>query len=89
MTFAEIGRAIAAAGHAVTPASYEEFRALLHDRKASRQDSRLHPLRAFFPERFALGSGPWPCTDTLAKLALLGVVRPAIDSEMIARYLRG
>ena len=84
MSFAAIGRAIAAAGHAVAPASYDEFRALLHDRK----DSQLHPLLAFFPERFALGSGPWPCADTLAQLAPLGVVRPAIDDAMIARYLR-
>jgi thioester reductase-like protein len=84
MSFAAIGRALAAAGHAVAPASYDEFRALLHGRK----DSRLHPLRAFFPERFALGSGPWPCAETLARLAPLGVTRPAIDDGVIARYLR-
>ena len=83
-SFAAIGRAIAAAGHPVRPASYDAFRAALRERK----DSRLHPLLAFFPERFALGSGPWLCAATLAALEPLGVVRPAIDDAVIARYLR-
>ncbi|MCX5745905.1 MAG: AMP-binding protein, partial [Proteobacteria bacterium] len=81
-TFAALGRALVAAGHAVAPASYETFRARLHDRK----DSRLHALGAFFPERFALGSGPWPCAATLAALVPLGVVRPAIDAAVLAVY---
>ncbi len=83
-SFAAIGRAFVAAGHALRPASYAEFRAAL----LAHPTSRLHALAAFFPERFALGMGPWPCAATLAALGSLGVVRPAIDAAILEVYAR-
>ena len=32
--------------------------------------------------------GPWPCAATLAALAPLGIVRPAIDAEILDVYAR-
>jgi thioester reductase-like protein len=84
-TYAALGRAMAAAGAPIRPAPYAELRAaLLADRK-----SRLHALAAFFPERFSLGMGPFPCRRTAAAVAALGVPRPRIDGEIIARYVAG
>ncbi len=82
-TYAALGRAMAAAGAPIRPVPYAEFRAaVLADRAC-----RLHALAAFFPERFSLGMGPWPCRRTTAALAALGVPRPRIDGEIIARYV--
>jgi thioester reductase-like protein len=82
-TYAALGRAMAAAGAPIRPAPYAEFRAaLLADRAC-----RLHALAAYFPERFSLGMGPWPCRRTTLALAALGVRRPRIDAAIIARYV--
>ncbi|HEU0031248.1 MAG TPA: thioester reductase domain-containing protein [Kofleriaceae bacterium] len=83
LSFAALGRALAAAGLAVEPVSYEQFRARL----AAHPGSRLAALAAFFPESFSLGMGPWPCTRTLARVAALGVVRPRIDDGYVARIV--
>ena len=83
MSFAAIGRAMAAAGHAVKPATYSEFREALMRAKTS----RLHALGAFFPETFNLGMGPFPCARSVADLDRLGVSRPKIDDAMIARMV--
>jgi fatty acid CoA ligase FadD9 len=79
LTFGALGRALAAAGLAVKPASYPEFRTAL----AAARSSRLHALAAFFPERWALGMGPFPCQRTTA---IVGEP-PRIDDAVIARYL--
>lgn len=81
--FGALGRAMVAAGVALAPATYDDFRAAL----LARPGSRLSALAAFFPPTFSLGMGPWPCARTLAALAPLGVVRPAIDDAIIARYV--
>ena len=81
-SFAALGRALVAAGHVVVPLDYAAFRARL----VQHSSSRLHPLLPFFPEAFSLGSGPYPCTATLAALAPLGVVRPPIDDTILAVY---
>lgn len=83
-SFAALGRAMAKAGAAVALAPYPTFRAALLGAKGS----RLHPLAAFFPEEFSLGMGPWPCAETLAALDEVGVARPAIDDEYLARLTR-
>lgn len=80
-TFAAIGKALAAAGHAVEPVTYDEFRARL-----GAKATRLTPLAAFFPPRFSLGTGPWGRSDTLAALAALGVEPPAIDDDVLRVY---
>lgn len=82
-SFAAIGRALAAAGHAVRPASYAEFR----DALAKAKTSRLHALSAFFPETFNLGMGPFPCERSVERLGSLGVVRPEIDDAYLARVI--
>jgi len=79
LSFAAIGRALAR-DRPIRPATYEDFRAALAHSKG-----RLHALAAFFPERFDLGMGPWPCSRTLSALAALGVAPPPIDDAMIAR----
>jgi fatty acid CoA ligase FadD9 len=81
--FGALGRAMIAAGVALAPATYPEFRAALH----AKRTSHLHALAAFFPETFSLGMGPWPCDITLAALAELGVARPRIDEAIVARYV--
>ncbi len=83
MTYAALGRALALAGVNTVPATYDAFRAALLAHKTS----RLHALAAFFPERFSLGMGPWPCANSVAALAALDVHRPRIDDALIARYV--
>ncbi len=83
LSFAAVGRAMAAAGCSVRPASYAEFRDALSRAKGS----RLHALSAFFPESFNLGMGPYPCARSVEELGRLGVFRPAIDDAMIARVV--
>lgn len=83
LTYAALGRALVAAGVAAKPVTYDAFRAALH----AATTSRLHALAAFFPPAFSLGMGPWPCRDSLAVLATLGVERPRIDAALIARYV--
>jgi nucleoside-diphosphate-sugar epimerase len=84
MTYAELGAAIAEAGIACSPADYATFRAVAVQPK----ESPLRPLTAYFPEYgFALGSGPWPCAATRARLAALSVRCPAVDTPLVARYL--
>ena len=83
-TYRALGQALASAGLAVAPASYEVFRAAL-ERAPS---SRLAGLAAFFPAGgFGLGMGPWPCARTVKRLASLGVPRPVIDAGLIGRYV--
>lgn len=53
MSFRAPGRSLVAAGLPLVPSTYADFRAALHDHRAS----RLHALAAFFPEKFALGMG--------------------------------
>lgn len=84
MTFTALGRALAALGPCEL-VDYETFRA----RAALDRDSPLRPLGAFFGPVFSLGSGPWPSRATRAWLAERGVVCPAIDDAIIARYVRG
>jgi len=81
--FGALGRALAAAGLAVEPATYAQFRAAL----VQHRTCRLHALAAFFPEAFSLGMGPWPCARTVSALAELGIQRPRIDDAVIARYV--
>lgn len=84
MTYAELGGALVEAGAACAPADYPTFRALA----VQPRDSPLRPLAAYFPESgFALGSGPWPCDATRARLASLGVRCPVVDAPLVARYL--
>lgn len=83
MSFRALGRSLVAAGLPLLPSTYADFRAALHDHRAS----RLHALAVFFPENFALGMGPWPCEATLAALAPFPVKRPAIDDAIIATYV--
>ncbi len=82
-SFAAIGRALVAAGCAVRPASYAEFR----DALAKAKTSRLHALSAFLPETFNLGMGPFPCERSVGKVATLGVARPKIDDAYLARLI--
>lgn len=82
-SFAAIGRALVAAGRAVRPATYAEFR----DALAKAKTSRLHALSAFLPETFNLGMGPFPCQRSVDKLATLGVTRPKIDDAYLARLV--
>ncbi|MBL8683046.1 MAG: thioester reductase domain-containing protein [Myxococcales bacterium] len=84
MTFTALGRSLAALGPCEL-VDYESFRG----RAALDRDSPLRPLAAFFGASFSLGSGPWPSRATRAWLAERGVVCPAIDDAMIARYVRG
>jgi fatty acid CoA ligase FadD9 len=81
MSFAALGRALAAAGVETRPAAYPDFRAAL----ARAKSSRLHPLLGFFPERMPLGMGPYPCERTDRAL---GIERPLIDDALIGRYVR-
>ena len=83
MTYAALGRALVAAGVRAEPATYEAFRAAL----LAKRTSWLHPLAAFFPARFSLGMGPWPCARSVETLAAQGVERPRIDDALIARYI--
>jgi len=83
MTYAALGRALVAAGLCAAPATYEAFRAAL----LANRTSRLHPLAAFFPARFSLGMGPWPCARSVETLAAQGIQRPRIDDALIARYV--
>jgi fatty acid CoA ligase FadD9 len=83
LSYAALGRALAAAGARVAPTPYAEFRAALLAAPAS----PLRALAAFFPERFSLGMGPVPCQRTDAALAALGVRRPRIDDAYVARVL--
>lgn len=86
MTYAELGGALVEAGAPCSPADYATFRSLAVQPK----DSPLRPLAAYFPESgFSLGTGPWPCSATRARLASLDVRCPAIDTPLIARYLAG
>lgn len=82
-TFGALGRALVAAGRAVRPASYAEFR----DALAKAKTSRLHALSAFLPESFQLGMGPFPCERSVERLAKLGVARPKIDDAYLARLI--
>lgn len=83
-TYRALGRALRAAGVAVEPASYAEFRAAL----ARSGASRLAALLAFFPSaRFTLGMGPWPHARTAARLEALGVRAPVVEERLIGRYL--
>jgi hypothetical protein len=83
-SYAEIGRAMSAAGVRAQPASHASFRAAL----LASSRNRLWPLAAFFPETgFAMRMGPWPAQRTLQSLADLGVEAPHIDAAIIAHYL--
>ncbi len=85
MSYARLGRALVAAGVTARPAPYERFRAAL----VAAPSSRLAALGPYFPAAgFALRSGPWPCTRTVATLTALGVTRPPVDDALIARYVR-
>jgi fatty acid CoA ligase FadD9 len=82
-SYAELGRALVAAGLPLRPASYAEFRLAL----LAARTSRLRPLAAFFPETCSLAMGPWPCAASVALVAGLGVSRPQIDAALVARYV--
>ncbi len=82
LSHAGLGRALVAAGAPLVPSSYPDFRAAL----TRAPGSRLAPLASFFPARFGLAMGPWPCARTVAVLAGLGVQRPRIDDALIAIY---
>jgi thioester reductase-like protein len=86
MSYAELGGALTLAGSPCSPVDYSTFRAAA----VQPRDSPLRPLAAYFPESgFALGSGPWPCAATRARLASLSVRCPVIDAPIVARYLAG
>lgn len=86
MTYAELGRALVEAGRMGSPVDYATFRA----EAVQPKDSPLRPLAAYFPESgFALGTGPWPCHKTRARLDFLSVRCPVIDAPLVARYLAG
>jgi thioester reductase-like protein len=80
-SFAAAGKAVA--GSAPRGLDYEAFRraAVLPP------ESPLRALASYFPPgHFGLGSGPWPDAKTRTWLALRGVVCPAVDAEVLARY---
>lgn len=80
-SFATAGRAVA--GSAPRGLDYEAFR----KEAVLPRKSPLRALASYFPAgHFGLGSGPWPDAKTRTWLGLRGVVCPAVDDEVLARY---
>jgi fatty acid CoA ligase FadD9 len=90
MTYAELGRALGAAGVRAAPVDYATFRGALLSRGNTRgaRGDALRALGGYFPEEgFSLGMGPWPSARTRARLASLGVCCPRIDVPLVGRVV--
>ncbi len=84
MSYAELGRAMVAAGVTMAPSDYASFRRAL----VAGGDEGLGALGAYFPEAgFGLAMGPWPSRRSQERLAALGVQAPVIDRAIIGRYV--
>ena len=86
LTFAAIGRELAALGVRCELVDHARFR----ERAVLPAESPLRPLAGFIPEAgFFLGSGPWPDAKSRAWLEARGVSCPIVDRALLARALRG
>ena len=83
LCYAALGRALRAAGVCARPASHSECMAALR----AQPSSRLAPLAAFMSTPASLAMGPWPCARTDARVAALGVTKPAIDASYVSRLV--
>jgi thioester reductase-like protein len=83
LSYADLARALVAAGVATRPVSYATFREALEARP-----SALRPLRSYFPARgFALRMGPWPCPASERLLDEAGVAPRPVDEGLVRRYV--
>jgi thioester reductase-like protein len=82
-SWASLGRAVAAAGIAVTPVAHRDFLAAL----AAHPTSRLRPLAAFLADERALEQDAHRGPRTEAALAALGCALPFVDEAQIARSI--
>jgi amino acid adenylation domain-containing protein/thioester reductase-like protein len=88
-----LANSIRSLGYPIQEASYESWRSLLVSKAESDSESVIHPLVSLFPEsnreseNHSFAELEFDCENTLNGLANTSVTCPAIDDQLLERYL--